>query len=117
MEILHVAAECYPVAKVGGLGDVAGALPKYQNSLGHIAKLVMPMYRAKFLYDNQWEVVHKSSATLVNCRFEYTIIKEKNNNPGFDLYVVDINGLLDMEKVYGYDDDTERITCFQIAVV
>ncbi len=117
MEILHVSAECYPVAKVGGLGDVAGALPKYQNLLGHIAKLVMPMYRTRFLYENQWEVVHKGGSTLGNWWFEYTVIKEKNNKLGFDLYLVDINGLLDRERVYGYNDDTERFTCFQIAVV
>ncbi|MEP6747280.1 MAG: glycogen synthase [Bacteroidota bacterium] len=117
MEILHVSAECYPVAKAGGLGDVVGALPKYQNQLGHIAKVVMPMYRTKFLYDNAWEVVHKGGATLGNTWFEYTVIKEKTNKLEFDLYLVDINGLLDREKVYGYEDDTERFTSFQIAVV
>ncbi|MDE3248360.1 MAG: glycogen synthase [Bacteroidota bacterium] len=117
MEILHVSAECYPVAKAGGLGDVAGALPKYQNLAGHTAKLVMPMYRTKFLYDNQWEVVHKGGASLGNTWFEYTIIREKTNKLGFDLYLVDINGLLDREKVYGYSDDTERFVSFQIAVV
>jgi len=77
MEILHVSAECYPVAKAGGLGDVVGALPQYQNKLGHIAKVVMPMYRTKFLYDNQWEVVHKGGASLGNSFFEYTVIKER----------------------------------------
>ncbi|MDX1937442.1 MAG: glycogen synthase [Flavihumibacter sp.] len=117
MEILHVSAECYPVAKAGGLGDVVGALPKYQNLLGHVAKVVMPMYRTKFLYTNDWEVVHKGGASLGYSWFEYTVIKEKHNKLGFDLYLVDINGLLDREKVYGYDDDTERFTSFQIAVV
>lgn len=117
MEILHVSAECYPVAKAGGLGDVVGALPKYQVLRGHVAKVVMPMYRTKFLYDNQWEVVHKGGASLANSWFEYTVIKEKTNKLGFDLYLVDINGLLDREKVYGYDDDSERFTSFQIAVV
>jgi starch synthase len=117
MEILHVSAECYPVAKAGGLGDVVGALPKYLIAAGHIAKVVMPMYRTKFLYENKWEVVHKSSAYLGNTWFDYTIIKEAQNSLGFDLYLVDINGLLDREKIYGYDDDPARFTSFQIAVV
>ncbi|MEO7768201.1 MAG: glycogen/starch synthase, partial [Ferruginibacter sp.] len=117
MEILHVSAECYPVAKVGGLGDVVGALPKYQNQLGHIAKVVMPMYRTKFLYEHDFDIVHKGSFGMGTYWFNYTIIKEKTNKLGFDLYLVDINGLLDRESVYGYGDDAERFTAFQIAVV
>lgn len=117
MEILHVSAECYPVAKAGGLGDVVGALPKYQNQLGHIAKVVMPMYRTKFLYEHDFDLVHKGSFGMGEYWFNYTVIKEKTNKLGFDLYLVDINGLLDRESVYGYDDDTERFTAFQIAVV
>lgn len=116
MEIIHVSAECYPVAKAGGLGDVVGALPRYQNQLGHIAKVVMPMYRTKFLFANEFEVVHKGAFGMANYWFEYTIIKEKTNALGFDLYLVDINGLLDREKIYGYEDDSERFTAFDIAV-
>ncbi len=117
MEIIHVSAECYPVAKAGGLGDVVGALPKYQNLFGHIAKVVMPMYRTRFLAENEWDVVHKGYTNLGNYWFNYTVIKERTNKLGFDLYLVDINGLLDRERIYGYDDDAERFTAFQIAVV
>jgi len=117
MEILHVSAECYPVAKAGGLGDVVGALPAYQNRLGHVAKVVMPMYRTKYLYNHDWEVVHKGGANLGHWWYEYTVIREAHNSQGFDLYLVDINGLLDREKIYGYEDDTERFVAFQIAVV
>lgn len=117
MEILHVSAECYPVAKAGGLGDVVGALPKYQNQLGHVARVVMPMYRTKFLHENQWDVEFKGGTNLGHRYFDYTIIKEKTNKLGYELYLVDIYGLLDREKIYGYDDDVERFAAFQLAVV
>ena len=117
MEIVHVSAECYPVAKAGGLGDVVGSLPKYQNKAGHIAKVVMPMYKTKFLQNNEWVFDFKGETYLGNYKFEYTIIKEATNKLGFDLYLVDINGLLDREGIYGYSDDTERFMAFQIAVV
>jgi starch synthase len=115
MEIIHIAAECYPVAKAGGLGDVVGALPKYQVALGHIAKVIMPMYRTPFLYTNDWELVHEGQQQMGPHPFRYNVIKEKNNKLGFDLYLIDINGLLDREKIYGYDDDVQRFIAFQIA--
>lgn len=117
MEIIHISAECYPVAKAGGLGDVVGALPKYQVKAGHIAKVVMPMYRTKFLYEHDWVVDFKGNTNLGNWYFDYTVIREQNNELGYDLYLIDINGLLDRQKIYGYDDDTERFTAFQIAFV
>ena len=61
MEIIHISAECYPMAKAGGLADVVGALPKYQQALGHTAKVILPMYRTKFLLTNEWQVEHKGS--------------------------------------------------------
>src|ERR1700760_149670 len=116
MEIIHVSAECYPVAKAGGLGDVVRALPKYQRQLGHVSKVVMPMYKTKFLNEHQWEVVHKGYTHMGPWWYNYTIIKETTNALGFDLYLVDIYGLLDREKIYGYSDDTDRFMAFQIAI-
>jgi len=65
---------------------------------------------------NEWELVHEGTHSLGPKGFSYSIIKEKTNKLGFDLYLVDIKGLLDREKIYGYNDDTERFTSFQIAV-
>ncbi len=117
MQIIHISAECYPVAKAGGLGDVAGALPKYLVKEGHDAKMVMPMYRTRFLHTHEWEVVHKGFTNMGDHYFDYTIIRESKNILGYELYLVDIYGLLDRENVYGYDDDTQRFMAFQIAVV
>ena len=44
MNILFVASEVAGYAKSGGLADVASALPKALNELGHNIKLVMPRY-------------------------------------------------------------------------
>src|SRR5438309_9015905 len=42
LKILVVSAEVAPFAKVGGLADVAGALPKALRAMGHDVRVVMP---------------------------------------------------------------------------
>ena len=44
MPVLHVAAECAPFAKVGGLADVVGALPKALAREGVASAVAMPFY-------------------------------------------------------------------------
>ncbi|SCY95632.1 glycogen synthase [Flavobacterium caeni] len=115
MELFHLSAECYPVAKVGGLADVVGALPKYQNQAGHAAKVVVPGYDNKFTNENQFDHVHHGRLRLGQFVFDYDVLREKTNKLGFELYLIAIPQLFDRPNVYSYEDDTERFLAFQIA--
>lgn len=45
LRICLIASEVAPLAKTGGLADVAGALTKYLHAAGHDVRLFMPLYR------------------------------------------------------------------------
>jgi starch synthase len=45
LRICFIASEIAPLAKTGGLADVAGALSKYLTAAGHELRVFMPLYR------------------------------------------------------------------------
>ncbi|MDB5006723.1 MAG: starch synthase [Mucilaginibacter sp.] len=115
MKVFHLSAECYPVAKVGGLADVVGALPKYQNMAGLQAAVVMPYYNRKFVQENVFDIVFQGATLLGTRRLYFEILKEQTDKLGFELYLVKIPGLLDREEIYSYPDETEQFIAFQLA--
>jgi starch synthase len=115
MRIYHLAAECYPVAKVGGLADVVGALPKYQCKAGLNAAVVIPFYDRKFTRENTFDTVFQSATLMGTRRLYFEVLKESTNKLGFELYLIKIPGLLDREEVYMYPDEREQFIAFQIA--
>jgi starch synthase len=116
MKIVHLSAECYPVAKVGGLADVVGALPKYQNDAGFTSEVIMPFYDNKFTKDNEFSVLYASKLILGKQEYQYQIKTLVNNTIGFDLFLVDVPELLFKDYVYSFDD-TDRFLAFQIAAL
>ncbi|MCS6918072.1 MAG: glycogen/starch synthase [Chitinophagales bacterium] len=115
MTILHVSAECYPAAKVGGMGDVVGALPKYLNARGATAMVVMPWYQNEFFTTHSFETVY-SGRFRMHATHSYQVLRLQNSKLGFDLHAVRIPGLLEQPDPYGYDNDADRFIAFQTAV-
>lgn len=116
MNILHVSAECYPVAKVGGLADVVGSLPKYQNKLGVTSEVIMPFYDNAFTKSHSFKTISSSKVKLGVFDLDVNILTLEDNNLGYDLFFVDIPTLLFKDYVYS-SEDTERFLAFQIAVL
>lgn len=54
LKILFVSHEVSPFAKVGGLADVAGSLPKALKAMGHDVRVLMPAYQM-VLDDPTWK--------------------------------------------------------------
>jgi len=116
MNILHVSAECYPIAKVGGLADVVGSLPKYQQNLGVKSAVIMPFYNNTFTQNHSFKTIFEGSIKLGENNIDFNIVSLTEDTLGFDLFLVDIPQLLFKEYVYS-SDDTDRFSAFQIAVL
>ena len=118
MKIFNLSIECYPVAKVGGLADVVGALPKYLNKIkGVEASVIMPWYNKPFVHEHSFEIVFDGWIHQHNQTFQVIVMKETSKVLGFDLYLVKIPGLLDRDNPYGYWDESQQFLAFQHGVL
>lgn len=113
---MHISAECYPVAKVGGLADVVGALPKYQNAIGAMSSVIMPLYNNAFTNKHKFISIHDSQISLGNTKVDFSVLKLTESILDFDIHFIHINGLLFKDYVYS-DNDTDRFLAFQIAAL
>lgn len=124
MQVLHLSAECYPVAKAGGLADVVGALPKYLKEEGVQARVVMPKYDNEWIDSHHYETVMESEAPLGNDMFGFRVQRVVDHLLGFPLFVIDIPERFQRPGIYidphtgsGYWDEFERYLSFQIAAL
>lgn len=116
MKIVHVSAECYPIAKVGGLADVVGALPKYQKAPNIVSLVIMPFYDNTFTRENVFSTLYRADLNLGDVAYEFKVLTLKTNTLDFDVFFIDVPELLFKEFVYSFDD-TERFLAFQIAAL
>ncbi len=123
MKILHIAAECYPAAKAGGLGDVVGALPKYLNQKGVQTAVIIPKYKTKWLLGQRFKKEIDGTVRIGSYQAPYSVYLCENVSLGFPLYVVDAPQFFDRPGIYtdangqGYEDEVERNLVFQQAVL
>lgn len=115
MKVLHVSAECYPIAKIGGLADVVGALPKYQKNQGVESSVIMPFYDNKFTNSYHFESIYDSELLLGGISHSFSVLKLQDTDVlDIDMFFIDVPDLLYKDFVYSFDD-TDRFLAFQIA--
>ena len=108
MRILFVSAEVAPIAKVGGMGDVVGALPKVLRSMGHDVRIFMPYYglladKMELPTDPVWQ-----GSAMFNAFSVYETVLPGTDVP---LYLFG-HPAFDPKRVYSGADEDWRFTFF-----
>lgn len=117
MKILFVASEAAPFIKSGGLGDVAGALPKAFNKAGHDCRVIIPFYKEEIRGDLQSNFRYLASTYVdLSWRRQYCGVFEATYD-GVTYYLIDNEYYFKRRGLYGHFDDGERFAFFSKAVL
>jgi starch synthase len=122
LKILFISSEIAPFAKIGGLGDVGGSLPKALKKLGHDVRIVMPAYRPieESVRQGQGGIRPVPGQLLVPMGTgTYPAGIFESNLPGSEVpvYFIAEWNMFDRDEVYGYWDDTYRFVFFSRAAL
>ena len=114
MKVLFCAAEAAPLAKIGGLADVAGALPSALRRRGVDVRIMLPLYRG---IGRDWlEPVQRTRSVIDGRDIEGAIWIGTFPN-GTPAYLLDAAPLYDRAGLYGeggadYPDNLARFVFF-----
>jgi starch synthase len=116
INVLFASSEVFPFAKTGGLGDVAGSLPKAISKLGTDIRVVMPKYSC---------IPYHFKESMEYLGYIYVDISWRHQYCGvFKLVYDDITYyFLDNEyyfnrcELYGSYDEAEQFTFFSKALI
>jgi starch synthase len=125
LKILEVSAEVAPFARTGGLGDVLGALPKALARTGHEVKVMMPGYGSIDLDRPGFQSLNWSARiTLGDKEVAARAHRWRDHRAKVEYYFIGNDGFFDREHMYldpetgkDYEDNVERFTFFNLAVL
>ncbi|WP_238886842.1 glycogen synthase GlgA [Clostridium sp. YIM B02551] len=116
MKVLFVTSEAEPFAKTGGLGDVAGSLPRDLKNLDVDVSVIMPYYKEiKEKYNDKLYFI-KCFTVSVGWRSQYCGLFQYEFE-GVKYYFIDNERYFDRDGLYGYYDDAERFAFFDRGVL
>ena len=118
MKVILASAEVDPFAKVGGLADVAGSLPKALAEDGIEIAVVMPKYRVAAAKAGATERVLDSVPVAMPTYMSGCAV-EMTHLPGSEVpvYMIEHDNYFDREGIYGpaggaYADNAQRLSFF-----
>lgn len=115
-KVLFAAFEAAPFIKTGGLGDVAGSLPKAINNKDFEVRVIMPKLSAiDEKYADEMKFICSFGVPL-SWRCEYCGLFSLKLD-GVTYYFVDNEHYFKRDRVYGEFDDGERVAFYSKAVL
>lgn len=115
LKVLFVSAEVSPYAKSGGLGDVAGSLPKALQAAGVDVRVVFPKYRTiKDEYLSSCQYISSFDISLDWRTQKADIYTIRGDVP---TYMIGNDFYFGRAGYYGYGDDNERFAFFSKAAI
>jgi starch synthase len=120
-KICFVASEITPLAKTGGLADVAGALGRYLQTQGHDVRLFMPYYSTIDLRGQTPAAlpeVQQVQVPLGSRQMAFSLFTTTLPGSSVPVYLVDCPPLYARDALYtAAADEHLRFFMFQIAVL
>ncbi len=114
MRILFVSSEVAPFSKTGGLGDVTHALPVALGALGHLVRVVTPLYP-----EVPREGLRRGAQLTLEFPFGQVEVTAWHRAPsgGVELVFVEAPTCFERERPYGYPDDARRFAAFSMGAL